>query len=85
MQGNKAPHGKGDFEKCPAVHTLHVDRRGFDDVVQLERVVHVRCPAQGEGEFVHPLPERQFGPTGAVAPFHDLLEFVLPDKGPLEG
>ena len=80
MQGDEATHAEGDFEKRPAIHPGHVDRRRLDGVVQLERVVHVGRAAQGEGEFVDPFPEGKLGPARAVAAVHQLLEFFLSDE-----
>ena len=80
MQGDQASHAECDLEERPAIHAVHVDRRRLDGVVQFERVVDVGCAAQGEGELVDPFPDRQFGPSRAIATVHQLLEFLLADE-----
>ncbi len=78
MHGDEARHAERDLEQRPAIHTVHVDRRCLDGVVQFERVVHVGRAAQREGELVDPFPDRQFGPSRAIPRLINCWNFCGP-------
>ena len=66
-----------DFEKRPAIHPLKIHRRRLDSVIDLERVMLVACPNQGQADGGGPLADRQRLPILGFGLRDQAIELVL--------
>jgi hypothetical protein len=69
--------GEGDFKKCPAVHSLEIDGRGLDMVIDFERIIFVGDPQEMFSKGDDAFSEWEGFPIFAVGTFDDSIELLL--------